>query len=94
MGRRRGSGFGFSGASGLKSGQFDRKTDSSVVESDTSGSRWPKKTASLIKKETFKKLISNVEGMYPVYFIKKRLSAAIPPFNILRFDIRYSAVRF
>jgi hypothetical protein len=25
----------FSAASGLKSGQFDRKTDSSVVESDT-----------------------------------------------------------
>ena len=31
--------------------------------------------------------------MYSIYFIK-RLSAAIPPFEILRFDIRYSAVRF
>jgi hypothetical protein len=29
-----------------------------------------------------------------VYFIKKRLSEAIPHFDILRFDIRYSAVRF
>jgi hypothetical protein len=30
--------------------------------------------------------------MYFVYFIK-RWSTAIPPFVILRFDIRYSAVR-
>ena len=30
--------------------------------------------------------------MYSIYFIK-RLSAAKPPFVILRFDIRYSAVR-
>ena len=30
--------------------------------------------------------------MYSIYFIK-RLSEAIPPFDILRFDIRYSAVR-
>ena len=30
--------------------------------------------------------------MYSNYFIK-RLSVAIPPFVILRFDIRYSAVR-
>jgi hypothetical protein len=36
--------------------------------------------------------MSNVEGMYSNYFIK-RLSAAKPPFVILRFDIRYSAVR-
>ena len=45
--------------------------------------------------------IMNVEGMYSarrellcrtVYF-KKRLSKAKPPFDILRFDIRYSAVR-
>jgi hypothetical protein len=36
--------------------------------------------------------ISNVEGMYSIYFIK-RLSAAKPSFEILRFDIRYSAVR-
>ena len=45
--------------------------------------------------------MSNVEGMYSarrellcrtVYF-KKRLSKAKPPFDILRFDIRYSAVR-
>ncbi|CAB1082870.1 hypothetical protein D1AOALGA4SA_10464, partial [Olavius algarvensis Delta 1 endosymbiont] len=35
----------------------------------------------------------NVEGMYSIYFIK-RPSEAIPPFDILRFDIRYSAVRF
>ena len=28
-------GIGFSAASGLKSGQFDQKTDSNVVESDT-----------------------------------------------------------
>jgi hypothetical protein len=44
--------------------------------------------------------MSNVEGMYSacrellcrtVYF-KKRLSKAKPPFDILRFDIRYSAV--
>jgi len=35
----------------------------------------------------------NVEGMYSVYFIK-RLSKAKPPFDILRFDIRHSAVRF
>ena len=36
--------------------------------------------------------MSNVEGMYSVYF-KKRLSKAKPPFDILRFDIRYFAVR-
>ena len=42
--------------------------------------------------EMVKKRISNVEGMYSIYFIK-RLSAANPPFDILRFDIRYSAVR-
>jgi hypothetical protein len=36
--------------------------------------------------------MSNVEGMYAVYF-KKRLSKAKPSFDILRFDIRYSAVR-
>ncbi len=35
--------------------------------------------------------MSNVEVMYSVYF-KKRLSKAIPPFDILRFDIRDSAV--
>jgi hypothetical protein len=35
--------------------------------------------------------MSNVEVMYSVYL--KRLSIAIPPFDILRFDIRYSAVR-
>ena len=34
----------------------------------------------------------NVEGMYSIYFIK-RWSEAKPPFEILRFDIRYSAVR-
>jgi hypothetical protein len=34
----------------------------------------------------------NVEGMYSVYF-KKRLSKAKPSFDILRFDIRHSAVR-
>ncbi|CAB1078207.1 hypothetical protein D1AOALGA4SA_5967, partial [Olavius algarvensis Delta 1 endosymbiont] len=32
--------------------------------------------------------MSNVEVMYSVYFIK-RPSEAIPPFDILRFDIRY-----
>ena len=37
--------------------------------------------------------MSNVEGLYSVYF-KKRLSKAKPHFEILRFDIRYSAVRF
>ena len=42
--------------------------------------------------EMVKKRISNVEGMYSINFIK-RLSAAIPSFVILRFDIRYSAVR-
>ena len=36
--------------------------------------------------------MSNFEGMYSVYF-KIRLSKAKPPFDILRFDIRYSAVR-
>ena len=36
--------------------------------------------------------MSNVKVMYSVYF-KKGLSKAIPPFDILRFDIRYSAVR-
>jgi hypothetical protein len=36
--------------------------------------------------------MSNVEVMYSVYFII-RLSEAKPPFEILRFDIRYSAVR-
>ena len=36
--------------------------------------------------------MSNVEGMYSVFF-KKRLSKAKPPFDIIRFDIRYSAVR-
>ena len=35
--------------------------------------------------------MSNVEGMNSVYL--KRLSEAKPPFEILRFDIRYSAVR-
>ncbi len=34
----------------------------------------------------------NIEGMNSVYF-KKRLSKAKPSFEILRFDIRYSAVR-
>ena len=33
-----------------------------------------------------------IEDMYFVYLIK-RWSAAIPPFVILRFDIRYPAVR-
>ena len=50
------------------------------------------KKAGLIEKETLKKRISNVEVMYSVYF-KKRLSEATPSFEILRFDIRYSAVR-
>jgi hypothetical protein len=36
--------------------------------------------------------MSNVEGMYSVYFILEGLSKAKPPFKILRFDIRYSAV--
>ena len=36
--------------------------------------------------------MSNVEGMYSIYFIK-RLSEAKPAFEILRFDIRNSAVR-
>ena len=36
--------------------------------------------------------MSNVEGMYTVYF-KKRLSKAKPHFEILRFDIQHSAVR-
>jgi hypothetical protein len=36
--------------------------------------------------------MSNVEAMYAVYF-KKRLSKAKSHFDILRFDIRYSAVR-
>jgi hypothetical protein len=36
--------------------------------------------------------MSNVEVMYSVYF-KKRLSKTKPSFDILRFDIRYSAVR-
>ena len=35
----------------------------------------------------------NVEGMYSVYFLFKGMSEAKPPFKILRFDIRYSAVR-
>ncbi len=42
--------------------------------------------------EFIKKRISNIEGMYSNYFIK-RLSAAKPSFVILRLDIRYSAVR-
>ena len=37
--------------------------------------------------------MSNVEVIYSVYF-KKSLSEAKPPFEILRFDIRYSAVRY
>jgi hypothetical protein len=36
--------------------------------------------------------MSNVEGLYSVCFIE-RLSEAKPSFEILRFDIRYSAVR-
>jgi len=36
--------------------------------------------------------MSNVEVMYSVYFKKERLSKAIPPFNILRFDILRFAV--
>ena len=36
--------------------------------------------------------MSNVEVMYSAYFIM-RLSEAKPHFDILRFDIRYSAVR-
>jgi len=36
--------------------------------------------------------MSNIEVMYSVYF-KKKLSEAKPSFEILRFDIRYSAVR-
>jgi hypothetical protein len=35
--------------------------------------------------------MSNIEGMYSVYFILRQ-SEAIPSFDILRFDIRYSAV--
>jgi len=39
--------------------------------------------------------IMNVECRRDVFCLfKKRLSAAKPPFDILRFDIRYSAVRF
>ena len=54
------------------------------------------KTAGLIEKETLKKRISNIECRSNEFclFYKKRLSEAIPPFDILRFDIRYSAVRF
>jgi hypothetical protein len=38
--------------------------------------------------------IMNVECRRDVFCLfKKRLSAAKPPFDILRFDIRYSAVR-
>jgi hypothetical protein len=36
--------------------------------------------------------MSNIEGMNSVDYING-LSEAKPPFNILRFDIRYSAVR-
>ena len=45
-----------------------------------------------MSKEGVKQRISNVEGMYSIYFVK-RLNEAKPPFVILRFDIRYSAVR-
>jgi hypothetical protein len=38
--------------------------------------------------------MSNIEGMNSIDFYElKRLSTAKPPFNILRFDIHYSAVR-
>ncbi len=48
--------------------------------------------ASLIGKKTLKNRISNVEVRHSIYFIK-RLSKAKPHFEILRFDIRNSAVR-
>jgi hypothetical protein len=51
-----------------------------------------KKTAGQNGKETLEKRILNIEVMYSVYFLK-RLSEAKPHFDILRFDIRYSAVR-
>jgi hypothetical protein len=35
-----------------------------------------KKTAGQIEKETLKKRISNIEGMYSIYFLKKRWSEA------------------
>jgi hypothetical protein len=38
--------------------------------------------------------ISNIEGMNSVDSNKKRMSEAKPAFDILRFDIRYSTVRF
>ncbi|CAB1082700.1 hypothetical protein D1AOALGA4SA_10304 [Olavius algarvensis Delta 1 endosymbiont] len=58
--------------------------------------------SSLIAKDTLIKRITNIEqGIMNIevrhsiiIILEKRLSAAIPPFDILRFDIRYSAVRF
>ena len=62
-----------------------------------------KKEASLIGKETlalcYKSMFSywyqkaNIEGRHSIDFKLKRQSTAIPSFEILRFDIRYSAVR-
>ena len=57
--------------------------------------------ASLIEKKTLKKRISNheyrmsnIEGRHSInFYLLRRQSAAKPPFEILRFDIRYSAVR-
>jgi len=37
--------------------------------------------------------MSNIEGRHSIDFKLKKQSAAKPPFVILRFDIRYSAVR-
>jgi len=53
--------------------------------------------AALIEKETLKKRISNNECRMSkecILSILKRLSEAKPSFEILRFDIRYFAVRF
>jgi hypothetical protein len=38
--------------------------------------------------------MSNVEGMYSIYFIKKSVSEAIPPFDIQHSIFFGSAVRF
>jgi hypothetical protein len=51
-----------------------------------------KKTACLIEKETLKKRISNIEGLYSIYFYKKMERSDSTLRNSI-FVIRYSAVR-
>jgi len=71
---------GVSATAGLKSDQFNRKRDFGLAEFTKSEYR--------ISNHEYRR---SKECILSIFI--KRLSAAKPPFEILRFDIRYSAVR-